>query len=69
MRKAPRVNTTRRTVQPQSWQPIAIAVPVQESTLQVVAPSNMEGGYEFFVNAGNHKAYKVRVPDEGAVVG
>jgi Cys-rich protein (TIGR01571 family) len=50
-------------------EPIAIAVPVQESTLQVVAPSNMEGGYEFFVNAGNHMAYKVRVPDGGVVVG
>jgi Cys-rich protein (TIGR01571 family) len=38
-------------------------------TIQVVAPSDMNGGFEFFVDAGDNMSYKVRVPDEGVKSG
>jgi Cys-rich protein (TIGR01571 family) len=38
-------------------------------TVEVVAPSNLDGGYEFFVNAGDKTSYKVRVPDGGVKSG
>jgi Cys-rich protein (TIGR01571 family) len=46
-----------------------LAEPVKERTVEVVAPSNLAGGYEFFVNAGNNTSYKVRVPDGGVGAG
>jgi Cys-rich protein (TIGR01571 family) len=48
---------------------IAMAELVKERTVEVVAPTNLAGGYEFFVNAGNNTSYKVRVPDGGVVAG
>jgi Cys-rich protein (TIGR01571 family) len=47
--------------------------PVWERTVEVFAPSNLAGGYEFFVNAGINaginNVYKVRVPDGGVGAG
>jgi hypothetical protein len=48
---------------------ITMAEPVKERTVEVVAPSNLAGGYEFFVHAGNNISYKVRVPVGGMVAG
>lgn len=42
---------------------------VEQQTIEVVAPSNLAAGYEFFVNAGNGISYNVRVPNGGAVAG
>jgi Cys-rich protein (TIGR01571 family) len=49
--------------------PVAMAEPVKQQTVEVVAPSNLAGGYEFFVNAGNNVSYKVKVPEEGVTAG
>lgn len=32
-----------------------------QRTLSMVAPSDMQGGYEFYADAGDGKSYKVRV--------
>ena len=32
-----------------------------QTTLSVVAPTDMVGGYEFFADAGDGQSYKVRV--------
>jgi hypothetical protein len=50
-------------------EPVAMAAPVEDRTVEVVAPSNLAEGYEFFVNAGDNISYKVRVPDGGVVAG
>jgi Cys-rich protein (TIGR01571 family) len=50
-------------------EPVVMVQDVKEHTLEVVAPTNLAGGYEFFVNAGNTSSYKVRVPDGGVVAG
>jgi Cys-rich protein (TIGR01571 family) len=45
----------------------------EERTVEVFAPSNLAGGYEFFVNAGidagRNIVYKVRVPNGGVAAG
>jgi Cys-rich protein (TIGR01571 family) len=50
-------------------EPVTMAEPVKDRTVEVVAPTNLAEGYEFFVNAGNNTSYKVRVPEGGVVAG
>jgi hypothetical protein len=35
-------------------EPVAMAAPVEDRTVEVVAPANLAEGYEFFVNAGDN---------------
>lgn len=43
--------------------------PLPYSTFNVIAPSNLEGGYEFVADNGNGESYLVRVPAEGVKEG
>jgi Cys-rich protein (TIGR01571 family) len=52
-----------------SEQPTVVAELVKERVVEVIAPSDLAGGYEFLVCAGNNIAYKVRVPDGGVAAG
>jgi hypothetical protein len=45
-------------------EPMTIAEPMKERTVEALAPSSLAGGHEFFVNAGKTKC---RVPDGGEV--
>jgi hypothetical protein len=45
-------------------EPMTIAEPMKKRTVETLAPSNLAGGHEFFVNAGKTKC---RVPDGGEV--
>jgi Cys-rich protein (TIGR01571 family) len=70
-------DSTKRHVQPAIFQamvepndaiePNDVIVP--EQTVDVLAPADLVGGYEFFVSTGSNSSCKVRVPIEGVKSG
>jgi Cys-rich protein (TIGR01571 family) len=48
---------------------VAMAEPLMARTVEVIAPADLAGGYEFFVNTGNNTSFKVLIPDGGVVAG
>jgi hypothetical protein len=53
----------------QSSQAVAVASATQMRTVSVLAPSDLPGGYTFFVVAANQSTFQVRVPPGGVRAG